>query len=144
MLESHFNKVACHQPCNFISKGLQHSCFPVKLAKFLRTPILKNNCFYSEKFTNFREKHLSRILFLIRLQGWRPAHLLKTNSPAQVFSCEICEIFKNTARWLLLEFFSEQHNSETKELCSKCMWNVNRHARIEIIFVNKHRLFELN
>ena len=24
--------------------SLQHSCFPVEFAKFLRTPILKNNC----------------------------------------------------------------------------------------------------
>ena len=56
MLESHFNKVAGHQPCNFISKGPQHRCFPVKLAKFLRTPILKNNCFYSEKFHKFQRK----------------------------------------------------------------------------------------
>ena len=30
------------QACNFIKKRLQHRCFPVKLAKFLRTPFLKN------------------------------------------------------------------------------------------------------
>ena len=29
---------------NFINKRLQHRCFPVKFPKFLRTPILKNNC----------------------------------------------------------------------------------------------------
>ena len=28
--------------CNFIKKRLQHRCFPVKLAKFLRTPFFKN------------------------------------------------------------------------------------------------------
>ena len=27
---------------NFIKKRLQHRCFPVKFAKYLRTPILKN------------------------------------------------------------------------------------------------------
>ena len=27
---------------NFIKKRLQHKCFPVKFARFLRTPILKN------------------------------------------------------------------------------------------------------
>ena len=37
VLESLFNKVAGQ-------KRLQHRCFPVKLAKFLRTPILKNIC----------------------------------------------------------------------------------------------------
>ena len=44
MLESLFNKVAGPQLYNFISKRLQHRCFAVKLAKFLRTPMLKDNC----------------------------------------------------------------------------------------------------
>ena len=30
--------------CIFIKKRLQHSCFPVKFEKFLRTPILKIIC----------------------------------------------------------------------------------------------------
>ena len=30
--------------CNFIKKRLQQKCFPVNIAKFLRTPILKNIC----------------------------------------------------------------------------------------------------
>ena len=49
MLESPFNKVAGLQACMFIKKRLQHKCFPVNIAKFLRTPILKyicNDCFY--------------------------------------------------------------------------------------------------
>ena len=44
VLESLLNKVACLQAWNFIKKGLQHWCFHVKFAKFLRTPILKNIC----------------------------------------------------------------------------------------------------
>ena len=32
------------QACNFVKKRLQHSCFPVKFKKFLRTLILKNIC----------------------------------------------------------------------------------------------------
>ena len=31
------------QSCNFINKKLQHMCFPVNIAKFLRTSILKKN-----------------------------------------------------------------------------------------------------
>ena len=38
VLESLFNKIAGLAACNFIKKTLQHRCFPVKLAKFLRTP----------------------------------------------------------------------------------------------------------
>ena len=44
MLESLFNKVAGLQTCNYIKKRLQHSCFPVNIKKFLRTPILKSIC----------------------------------------------------------------------------------------------------
>ena len=40
-------EVFLQQACNFIKKRLQHRCFPVNSAKFLRTPILKNSgCFY--------------------------------------------------------------------------------------------------
>ena len=35
MLESHFNKAA--GLCNFIKRKLQHKCFPVNIAKLLRT-----------------------------------------------------------------------------------------------------------
>ena len=41
---SFFNKSAGLQACNFIEKRLHHRCFPVNIAKFLRTPILKNVC----------------------------------------------------------------------------------------------------
>ena len=44
MFESLFNKVAGLKTCNSIKKRHQRTCFPVKLAKFLRTLILKNIC----------------------------------------------------------------------------------------------------
>ena len=37
-----FSKVAGLRPATLIKKRLQHSCFPMEFAKFLRTPILKN------------------------------------------------------------------------------------------------------
>ena len=39
-LESLFNKAAGLKALNFVKKWLQHSYFPVKLPKFLRTPFL--------------------------------------------------------------------------------------------------------
>ena len=43
VLESLFNKVAGLQPGNFNQKNrLQHRCFPVNIANFLRTPFLKS------------------------------------------------------------------------------------------------------
>ena len=44
MLESLFNKVVELQVSNVIKKTFQYSCFSVNIAKFLRTPILKNIC----------------------------------------------------------------------------------------------------
>ena len=52
MLESLFNKVAGLNDCNFITQRLQHCCFPVKFAKFLRIPFLQNTswkCIHKEK-----------------------------------------------------------------------------------------------
>ena len=37
-------KVAGLLACNFFKKRLQHGCVPINIAKFLRTPILKNIC----------------------------------------------------------------------------------------------------
>ena len=41
-------------------------------------------------FANFIGKHLCWSLFLIKLQARRP------KTPIQMFSCEICEILRNT------------------------------------------------
>ena len=43
MLESLFNEVADLKACDFIKKRLQYRCYPVKFAKFLRTPYLEDN-----------------------------------------------------------------------------------------------------
>ena len=37
MLESLFNKVARLHACNLIKKRLQHSCFPLNIAKLVKT-----------------------------------------------------------------------------------------------------------
>ena len=39
-----FNKVSGLRPATLLKNGFQHSCFPVNIAKFLRTPNLKNIC----------------------------------------------------------------------------------------------------
>ena len=46
-------------------------------------------------FTKFTGKHLCQSLFLKKVAGLRPATLFK-KALAQVFSCEFCEISKNT------------------------------------------------
>ena len=39
-------------------------------------------------------KHLCQGLFFSKAAGLRPATLLEKQAPTQVFSCELCQIFK--------------------------------------------------
>ena len=64
-------------------------------------------------------------LFLVRLQTWRPAYLLKRNSKTGVFH-----------RWLLLKFCIEQDNSEIKDLST--LWKLKRPCKILQIFYGKY------
>ena len=43
-LESLFDKVAGLRPAALLKKRLQRRCFPINIAKILRTPTLKNIC----------------------------------------------------------------------------------------------------
>ena len=49
-----------------------------------------------KNFATFTGKQLCWNLFLIKLQSWRTATLVKKKTPTRVFSCEYYEIFKNT------------------------------------------------
>ena len=67
---------------------------------FFKIGVIKN-------FSNFTGKYLCWSIFLIKLQTWRPAALLRRGSNTGVF-LEIDEIFKNTfftehLWWLLLK-----------------------------------------
>ena len=89
MLESLFNKVPCLQVCNFIKKRLQHRCFPVKFAKFLRTPILKSICerllcisYVLHKYVSHVKKNYQRTWtkFIIYLRGFHKMAILENPS----------------------------------------------------------------
>ena len=62
VLKSLFNKVAGIQAYNSIKKKLQHRCFPVNIAKFLRTAFFTEQLrccfckyFFSSDFTKCTE-----------------------------------------------------------------------------------------
>ena len=55
----------------------------------IRKGILRN-------FARFTGKQMCQILVFNKVAGLRPATLLKKEAHAQVFSCEFCEISKNT------------------------------------------------
>ena len=55
---------------------------------FFKIAVLKN-------FSSFTGKHLCRSFHLITLQTWS-LQFYRKETPTQVFSCKICENFKNT------------------------------------------------
>ena len=57
------------------------------LEVFCKKGVFKN-------FAKFTEKHLCQSLFFKKLQA-SACNFIKKETLAQVFSCEICEIFKN-------------------------------------------------
>ena len=60
MLDSFFNRVLRLQVCNFIKKRLQRRCFPVNIATFSKTIVLKNIC--ERLLLNFSKK--KKLFFL--------------------------------------------------------------------------------
>ena len=58
---------------------------------FCQKGVLKN-------FAKFTGKHQCQSLFFNKVAGLRPkaCNFIKKEAPALVFSCEFCEIFKNT------------------------------------------------
>ena len=130
VLESISNKAAGLKVCNSIKKRLQHSCLPVKLAKFLKTPFFTeefqwlfltfNSCFQrsSEQTPVLLSAANTRVSWIKYLlpRKFRSSHRRCSvkeglERPAQVFSCEYCNmqsflrtpILKNICERLLLQ-----------------------------------------
>ena len=102
----HFHSSINHQDHLFHRTLITSYFRPVNIAKFLRTPFLENTSRSShlqmffkigalKSFADFTGKHLRRSLFFKKLQA-QGLQLHNKKTPTQVFSCEVCEIFKNT------------------------------------------------
>ena len=76
-----FNKVTGPQNCNFIKKRLQHRYFPVKFAKFSRTP-------------HFTE-HLRWLVLTV--SGFQPATLLKNWFRQKCFSVNFAKFLRTSS-----------------------------------------------
>ena len=63
VLETSFNRLAGFKTCNFLEKGLQHTCecFPVNIAKLLRTLILMKIC---------KQLFLQFLLLTVNISSW--------------------------------------------------------------------------
>ena len=106
MLESPFNKIAFLKAGYFILKRLQQRCFPMNIAKFLGTPILKNIC----------KQLLLYILSLNqRSEKWKihkSDDLISgifRSSPSEVLKkILVLNIFSNSKKMYLVKFTSVQ------------------------------------
>ena len=94
-------------------------CHQVRLLRAILTHFRRSRprVFYKKdvlrNFAKCTGKHLCQRFFLNKVAGLRPkaCNFIKKKSLAQVFSCEFCEISKNTffpehLRWLLLSLES--------------------------------------
>ena len=89
VLKSLFNKVAGLRVCSFIKKGLQHRCFSVKLAKFLRTTLLKNTC----EWLLLKISTLEKKLFIVFFEKIMPFIIITVNFEAVKFLLSFCAVF---------------------------------------------------
>ena len=117
-----FNKVAGLRPASLLKKRLQHRCFPVKFAKFLKTPFLQSipgGCFCIVKLQllfpglvwtklYFPEKkgnlHQRALCFLIH--DWRSSHegllnSLESFNKRQMFCSRAVGSFHLIGGWIM-------------------------------------------
>ena len=108
----HLFVIKLQSSCNSIEKKLQYSSFPVKFAKFLITLFLQKSssgCFWgvSRVFegakagvtvSNKYQIHLKKKNYLLQRKCCSSNDKCSVKEglqgPAQVFSCEYCEMFK--------------------------------------------------
>ena len=94
--------------CKWIQNETYPTCIPYIEAVSQRCSVKK---VFLEISQNSKENTCARVSFLIKLQV-SACSSIKKETLEQVFSCEICEIFKNTSfptehlRWLLLDTYS--------------------------------------
>ena len=118
--------VLCHLGIIY-RKGCLEKCFPVSSWLFLLNIFVSNSSnSYNRRshrrcsieigvlknFTNFTGKHLCQSLLFSKVRPYA-CNFIKKETLALAFSCEFCEIFKNTflqnasGRLLLLQFCSK-------------------------------------
>ena len=108
----------CSRPEVFCKKGVLRNfakftekqlCQSLFFSKVAGRKSSHRRCSVKKMFLNIlqnsQEKTCARVSFLIKLQA--SCNFIKKETPTQVFSCEFCEISKNTfftehLRWLLL------------------------------------------
>ena len=112
-----FCKKGIPRPVTLVKKSLQHRCFPVNFAKFLRTPFLKNTsggCFCTKSLLHITaDKWLMRLVFL-----WSN-NILKSVS----FSLSSCFFFAAA-------IFSEIFRARTSTVVQQYLYSSTEMSRL--------------
>ena len=88
--ESLFNRVSGLRPASLLKKRLQHRCFQVNFAKFLRTPFLQNTSVISLT-VSFHKEVLYICSNLLLLEKWTKLTILLSFHFANTFYTLYCE-----------------------------------------------------
>ena len=81
--------------CIFVKKVLRGFYLPSRklVARSSRRCSVTMNFLKNSK--NSQENICTGVSFLGKVTNWRPATLYTKESPEQMFSCEVCKVFKN-------------------------------------------------
>ena len=107
--ESPFNKVAGLEACDFVKKRLWHKYFPVKFAKFLRTP------FFTEHFRwlllNFNRFYFFNEAFRFSLKIKSGNYIwVESYADGRQYTGTWNTYLLHISKWLLLNFFQNLKN----------------------------------
>ena len=115
VLESVFNKVAGLQTYNFVKKRLQHRCYLLKFAKFLRTLFFTEHLFTVTASVCF--ENLGKILVRNKkIPCWQATTLLRTL--LQTFPWEFFKTYKTISTAVSVAFMGSLKFWTILYLCS--------------------------
>ena len=105
----------------FVKKRLQHKCYLVKFAKYLRTLFFTEQLFTKPTFVCSDNPGKILVQNNKQMPCWQATTLPKacnfiTNTPIQVLSSEICKIFKNTYFEEHVQTTASKHRSSFLEV----------------------------
>ena len=100
VLESIFSKVAGLQACNFVKKRLQHTCYLVKFAKFLRTRFFTEHLFTVTASLVLKIWGKFQPATIKKIPCWEATTLPRTS--LQTFRWEFSETYKTIPQLFLL------------------------------------------
>ena len=99
MTESLFNKVAGLRPATLLTKRLWHKCFFCEFCEIFKDTLFLSLS-YTYAFINNEIKPGNKLSSvdqnICESKRLEACNVIKKETPTSVFSCEFCEIFKNT------------------------------------------------